>query len=145
MSTTNPFEKLNVRHEKDDDDEQGEFEQVKGKDKNVPFGIETKKKKVRPKEKVEEDAGEEGFQEVKRGGPKRRPPKDNEEEENQEKGHKKRRRTNFETDEDKENRENRRPKRGRQFDRQSGTGRGKEIAKGGAGKIHLERQSKKYC
>ena len=128
MTTSNPFEKLNVRHDKDDDDEQGEFEQVKGKDKNVPFGIETKKKKVRPKEKVEEDAGDEGFQEVKKGVPKRRPPKDDDEEDYQGNEHKKRR-------EPPEDRENRRPKRGRgrQFDRQSGTGRGKEIAKGGAG------------
>jgi hypothetical protein len=44
MSTSNPFEKLQVKHDKEDDDEQGEFEQVKAKDKNVPFGIEQKKK-----------------------------------------------------------------------------------------------------
>ena len=49
MSTSNPFEKLNVN--KEDDDEQGEFEQVKAKDKNVPFGIEQKKKKYVQKKK----------------------------------------------------------------------------------------------
>ena len=71
MSTSNPFEKLHVRHDKEDD-EQGEFEQVKAKDKNVPFGIEQKKKKVRPKEKVE-DEGNEGFEEVKNRTTKKRP------------------------------------------------------------------------
>ena len=68
MSTNNPFEKLNVKHE-DDDDEQGAFEKVKGKAKNAPYGIEIKKRKTRPKEKVEE-GNEEGFEEVKKG-PKR--------------------------------------------------------------------------
>lgn len=64
MSINNPFEKLNIKHE-DEKDEEGEFEQVKSKEKNVPFGIETRKKKMRPKEKVE-NTGEEGFEEVKK-------------------------------------------------------------------------------
>ena len=42
MSTSNPFEKLQVKHDKEDDDEQGEFEQVKAKDKNL---VQNKKKK----------------------------------------------------------------------------------------------------
>ena len=37
MSTSNPFDKLNVRREEEEDD-QGEFEQVKGKEKNIPYG-----------------------------------------------------------------------------------------------------------
>ncbi len=135
MATTNPFEKLNIKYDRDDDDEQGEFEQVKGKDKNVPFGIETKKKKVRPKEKVEENqGGDEGFEEVKKGvQKKRRPPKEDVNEEFQGNEHRKKKGTNFYTQEEKDYRESKRPKRGRQFDRQSGTGRGREIAKGGAG------------
>ena len=131
MSISNPFEKLSVKIDKDDD-EQGEFEQVKSKDKNVPFGIESKKRKVRPKEKVEEQGGEEGFEEVKHRVPKRRPEEGDEENEGG-KTHAKRRGINYHTNEEREYRENKRPQRGRKFDRQSGTGRGKEIAKGGAG------------
>ena len=130
MSTSNPFEKLHVRHDKEDD-EQGEFEQVKAKDKNVPFGIEQKKKKVRPKEKVE-DEGNEGFEEVKNRTTKKRPQND-EYEEVKGKDHSKRRGINFNTNEERQYRESKRQGRGRKFDRQSGTGRGKEIAKGGAG------------
>ena len=48
MSTSNRFEKLNVKRE--EEDEEQEFLQVKWKEKNIPYGIEQKKKKVRPKE-----------------------------------------------------------------------------------------------
>ena len=130
MATSNPFDKLNVKRE-DDDDEQGEFEQVKGKDKSIPFGIENKKKKVRPKEKVEE-GNDEGFEEVQNKIKKRRPVNEDEEES---KGgeHKKRRGINYNTAEEKDYRLRDKPTRGRKFDRQSGTGRGKEVSKGGAG------------
>ena len=130
MSSNNPFEKLNVKRDVDDDDDQGEFQKVKGKEKNVPVGLEQKKKKARPVEKVEDD-GEEGFTEVSKKVKKHRP--ENEEEEEESKEHKKRRGINYNTAEEKEYRTKDKPKRGRQFDRQSGTGRGKEIAKGGAG------------
>ena len=70
MATSNPFDKLNVKRD-DDDDDQGEFEQVKGKEKSAPIGLE-KKKKVRPKEKVEE-GNDEGFEEVPNKIKKRRP------------------------------------------------------------------------
>ncbi len=130
MATSNPFDKLNVKRE-EDDDEQGEFEQVKGKEKNVPFGIEQKKKKVRPKEKVEE-GNEEGFEEVPNKIKKRRP--ENEDEEESKGGeHKKRRGINYNTAEEKDYRLKDKPTRGRKFDRHSGTGRGKEVSKGGAG------------
>ena len=130
MSTSNPFDKLNVKRE-EEEDEQGEFQQVKGKDKNVPYGIEQKKKKVRPREveKTKEE-GEEGFEEVQSKTKKRRQEK---EEETEEKVHKKRRGVNFNTQEEREHRLQDKPRRGRQYERQSGTGRGKEIAKGGAG------------
>ena len=36
--SSNPFEKLNVKRDDEDDDDQGEFQQVKGKEKNVPIG-----------------------------------------------------------------------------------------------------------
>ena len=94
MSTNNPFEKLNVKHE-EEEDEQGAFEKVKGKVKNTPYGIEIKKRKTRPKEKAEE-GNEEGFEEVKKG-PKKRPTEDYaEDEQNQ---YKKGRRTKYERNE----------------------------------------------
>ena len=132
MSTSNPFDKLNIRREEEEDD-QGEFEQVKSKEKNIPYGIEQKKKKIRPKEvEKEKEGGDEGFEEVPGKIKKRRPVK--EEEENEEsKTHKKRKGVNYNTQEEREYRLKDKPKRGREYDRQSGTGRGKEIAKGGAG------------
>ena len=130
MSTSNPFDKLNVKREEEEDEEQ-EFHQVKGKEKNVPYGIEQKKKKVRPKEVEKgEEEGEEGFEEVPSKTKKRR---EENAEETEEKQHKKRRGVNFNTAEEREHRLQDKPRRGRQYDRQSGTGRGKEIAKGGAG------------
>ena len=134
MSTSNPFDKLNVKREAEEEEEQ-EFKEVKGKEKNVPYGIEQKKKKVRPKEqeKVQEEGGEEGFEEVPSKTKKRRPENVEGEEGEESKGHKKRRGVNFNTEEQRDHRLKDKPRRGRQYDRQSGTGRGKEIAKGGAG------------
>ena len=43
MSTSNPFEKLSIKRE--DDDEEENFKEVKTKSSNVPYGIEAKKKK----------------------------------------------------------------------------------------------------
>ena len=83
MSTSNPFDKLNVRREEEEDD-QGEFEQVKGKEKNIPYGIEQKKKKIRPKEvEKEKEGGDEGFEEVPSKIKKRRPKNEEGEEENE--------------------------------------------------------------
>jgi len=134
MSTSNPFDKLNVKRE-EEEEEEPEFKEVKGKVKNVPYGIEQKKKKVRPKEqeKVKEEGGEEGFEEVPSKTKKRRPENVEGEEGEESKGHKKRRGVNFNTQEERDYRLKDKPRRGRQYDRQSGTGRGKEIAKGGAG------------
>ena len=134
MSTSNPFDKLNVKREAEEEEEQ-EFKEVKGKEKNVPYGIEQKKKKVRPKEqeKVQEEGGEEGFEEVPSKTKKRRPENAEGEEGEESKGHKKRRGVNYNTEEQRDHRLKDKPRRGRQYDRQSGTGRGKEIAKGGAG------------
>ena len=129
--SSNPFEKLNVKRDEEDDDDQGEFQQVKGKAKNVPIGLETKKKKIRPKEKVEDDDNE-GFEEVPNKMRKKKLEGDDEEE-TQGGEHKKRKGINYNTAEEKDYRTKDKPRRGRQFDRHSGTGRGKEIAKGGAG------------
>ena len=121
MSSNNPFEKLNIkREEEDEDEEQEQFQQVKSKGKNVPYGLETKKNKVRPKDKISNKEGEEDFKEVKKAV-KKRPPK--EEEEGDDKEHKKRKGINFNTNEKREYRESKNPKpqRGRQFDRKSGT------------------------
>ena len=127
---SNPFEKLKIKKE-EDEDEEGEFQPVKGKEKSVPIGLE-KKKKPRPAEKVENDKDEEGFTEVSKKTRKHRPEEDDGEES---KGgeHRKRKGINFNTAEERDYREKDKPKRGRQFDRRSGTGRGKEISKGGAG------------
>jgi len=130
--SSNPFEKLHIkRDEEEEDDGQGEFQQVKSKDKNVPFGIEQKKKKQRPKEKVEEE-GDEGFEEVPSKF-KKKNPENNDEEEIKGDEHKKRKGINYNTAEERDYRTKDKPRRGRQFDKHSGTGRGKEIAKGGAG------------
>ena len=131
--SSNPFEKLHIkRDEEEDDDGQGEFQQVKSKDKNVPFGIEQKKKKQRPKEKVE-DEGDEGFEEVPSKYKKKNPERNDLEEEVKGDEHKKRKGINYNTAEERDYRTKDKPRRGRQFDKHSGTGRGKEIAKGGAG------------
>ena len=130
--SSNPFEKLHVKRDiEDEDDGQGEFQQVKTKEKNVPFGIEQKKKKQRAKEKVE-DEGDEGFEEVPSKMKKKKPVNEDEEEV---KGaeHKKRKGINYHTAEERDYRTKDKPRRGRQYDKHSGTGRGKEIAKGGAG------------
>ena len=129
--SSNTFEKLNVKWDEEDADDQGEFQQVKGKAKNVPIGLETKKKKIRPKEKVEDDDNE-GFEEVPNKMRKKRLEGDDEEE-TQGGEHKKRKGINYNTAEEKDYRTKDKPRRGRQFDRHSGTGRGKEISKGGAG------------
>ena len=123
---SNPFEKLNVKRDIDDEDDgQGEFQKVKAKEKNLPIGIEQKKKKTRPKEAAPAE-DQEGFEEVGKGRKKRGGNDDDDEEFKGE--HKKRVGVNFGTKEKTD-----KPKRGRQFDRQSGTGRGKEVSKGGAG------------
>ena len=133
MSLSNPFEKLNIKRDiEEEDDGQGEFQKVKGKDKNLPIGIEQKKRKTRPKENVEAN-DEEGFEEVGNKAKKKRPVNDEEDEGFEGGEHKKRKGINYGTAEKSDYRTKDKPKRGRQFDRQSGTGRGKEIAKGGAG------------
>ena len=133
MSLSNPFEKLNIKRDiEEEDDDQGEFQKVKGKEKNLPVGIEKKKRKTRPKENVEAN-DEEGFEEVGNKAKKKRPVNDEEDEGFQGGEHKKRKGINYGTAEKSDYRTKDKPKRGRQFDRQSGTGRGKEIAKGGAG------------
>ena len=133
MSLSNPFEKLNIKRDiEEEDDDQGEFQKVKGKEKNLPVGIEKKKRKTRPKENVEAN-DEEGFEEVGNKAKKKRPVNDEEDEGFEGGEHKKRKGINYGTAEKSDYRTKDKPKRGRQFDRQSGTGRGKEIAKGGAG------------
>lgn len=131
MATSNPFAKLKIKHEEDDGEKEG-FKEVKDKKQNIPFGIdEKKKKKARPPEqKPEVDDNDGDFEEVRKKKGKFYN-KSNEAEEHTE-----------ETQKDKK------PQRGgyykhypnkyqeqgkRQFDRRSGTGRGKEISKGGAG------------
>ena len=47
MSLSNPFEKLNIKRDiEEEDDDQGEFQKVKGKEKNLPVGIEKKREKL---------------------------------------------------------------------------------------------------
>ena len=110
---SNPFEKLHVKRDEDDDDDQGEFQKVKGKEKNVPIGLEQKKKKNRPVEKVQDD-DDEGFEEVNKMR-KKKPVNDEEEDEAKGGEHKKRKGINYHTVEDKEYRTKDKPKRGRQY------------------------------
>ena len=129
MATNNPFEKLSVKRE--DDDEEENFKEVKTKSSNVPYGIESKKKKVRPQEPKQED--NEGFEEVGKGHKLRKQHDD--EDENPDTEHKKRKGVNYDKTESRDYNANKNggKTRGRKFDRHSGTGRGKESSKGGAG------------
>ena len=76
MATNNPFEKLGVKREVDEEEEN--FKEVKTKTSNVPFGLEGKKKKVRPQESKADD--NEGFEEVGKGKKSKKRGGDDEEE-----------------------------------------------------------------
>ncbi len=126
----NPFGKLNVR--RDDDDE--EVKQVQTTTTAVPQN-EAKKKKVRPEEnKIEavhhKEDNNEGFEIV--GKTKNQKAKKVEtEDEGKQFDPKQRKPKNKGAFQGKPPREGK-----REFERHSGTGRGKEIAKGGAGGHH---------
>ena len=111
MASNNPFERLKVKQDPEDQEED-DFKEVKGKKGDVPFGIEPKKKKIRPQEKKEEE--DEGFEEVGKrhrgeGGDEAADPQ-----------HKKRKGFNYGT-KNKDRLEDNKPSRGRKYDRRSGT------------------------
>lgn len=115
MTSTNPFEKLNVKAEEDENDPEA-FKEVKQKQKPAQKPKHPVSKPENPKEEEE-------------------PHEQEEEEQNDDPEHKKRKGINFQREENRDYKatKNPEPKRGREFERHSGTGRGKEIAKGGAG------------
>ena len=134
-ASKNPFGNLNVNREDDDDDDM-----VKVTRKNS-LSASThqshtemkKKKKVRPEEKVEKENTtqvSEGFEVVGKVNKKPYTPKNtNEEGEEVKKDYKKR--DHKTSHKDKEFNKNRPEKR--QYEKHSGTGRGRETAKNGAG------------
>ena len=125
----NPFDKLSVRR---DEEDQLAIDEIK-KNQALPYEqVDKKKKKIRPEEnRIVQNVDErEGFEVV---GKKNKSKKLNDEE------------PNFDVESRKPNNRSLYMDRGdkifvkngkRQYDRHSGTGRGKEIAKGGAGGSH---------
>ena len=132
MSLSNPFGKMKI--ERDSDDEEDDFQKVKSNKPSQQLFVsqETKKKKKRPENtenqgpKIEE---EEGFEEVSKHKPQRKKQKGEE---------------GDDFNPSKQNHyiqkegpkyyppKNKKPGK-REFERKSGTGRGKEVSKGGAG------------
>ena len=131
MSTTNPFGKLKVERDESSDED---FKEVKD-NKVVKNQESKKKKKVRPQQQEQEKEkeknisdDEEGFEEVNKHQKKnyQREKSDYEEYEKKDYYSKK-------VKKDYHIKDDSRPNKKREFERKSGTGRGKEISKGGAG------------
>ena len=140
MASKNPFERLNVIHDDDDD------HVTTSSTKQQPLFQVTqevkKKKKIRPEEKkkLEEEANQntdqvqndEGFSEVRKKAPRNMQNKFDEETEQE--GFQRRDQANIKNKGAYHPRNNQRGRGGKRlFDRHSGTGRGKEISKEGAG------------
>ena len=131
MATNNPFGKLKI--ERDDSDEE-EVQQTKKTGTQgqlfAPNQEQKKKKKVRPEKKDAPAEDTEGFEVV---GKKKQAPKkkkqdaDGDEFPQKKQYHAKKEGSNYHVKDDSK------PARKREFDRHSGTGRGREVAKGGAG------------
>lgn len=141
MATKNPFGNLTIRRDEDDEEittrTQPASTSTGALFNNAQAGEQKKKKKVRPEEKkvVEETRqdDEEGFEVVKKKAPaKAKNPVA--EEESTEKGEQKPRK--FKKLDHNLVKENKFNTEKRLYERHSGTGRGKEIAKGGAGGKH---------
>ena len=141
MATKNPFGNLTIRRDEDEEEittrTQPASTSTGALFSNAQAGEQKKKKKVRPEEKknVEETRqdDEEGFEVVKKKAPtKVRNPVA--EEETTEKGEQKPKK--FKKYDHTLVKENKFNTEKRLYERHSGTGRGKEIAKGGAGGKH---------
>lgn len=129
MATKNPFGQLNIR--RDDDDE---VERKPAQVQVAQAPAQEHKKKVRPEERKpqeqHQDNDTEGFSEVKKSKVAARPKPAIEESHDTKKEKHIKNKGAFNPKNDKVA-----PGK-RQFERQSGTGRGKEIAKNGAGGKH---------
>jgi hypothetical protein len=141
MATKNPFGNLTIRRDEDDEEITSRTQAVTASTGALftatQAGEQKKKKKVRPEEKkkLEEthQDDEEGFEVVKKKGPSK-PKAAAGEEETTEKGQEKPKKfKKFSHALVKENQFN---SEKRLYERHSGTGRGKEISKGGAGGKH---------
>jgi hypothetical protein len=141
MATKNPFGLLTVRRDEDEEVATTKTQSVSTSTgplfNNPQAGEQKKKKKVRPEEKKKmeetQQDDEEGFEEVKKKGttkPKVQATEEETGEKVQEKP-KKFKKLNHQAEKD-----NKFDTQKRLYERHSGTGRGKEIAKGGAGGKH---------
>jgi hypothetical protein len=141
MATKNPFGLLAFRRDEDEEERTTTTQAVTASTgplfTNTQAGEQKKKKKVRPEEKkkLEESQpdDEEGFEVVKKKGPTK-PRVQATEEESTEKGEEKQKK--FKKINHQYIKENKFNSEKRVFERHSGTGRGKEISKGGAGGKH---------
>ena len=127
MSTANPFGKLKVERDPEEEEEiKKQSKPSAGGEIFVPVE-QKKKKKVRPEKKEETaPADDEGFEQVNKHKAPRKKQNTEQNDEAQKKEHRQHKDKKAPVDPSK------RPKK-REFDRQSGTGRGRESAKGGAG------------
>lgn len=141
MTTKNPFGLLAVRRDEDEEERttrpQGVSASTGPLFANTQAGDQKKKKKVRPEEKKKmeetQQDDEEGFEVVKKKGTTKPRVQATEEETTGkvEEKPKKYKKLNYQAE--KENKFNTQK---RLYERHSGTGRGKEISKGGAGGKH---------
>ena len=141
MATKNPFGNLTIRRDEDDEDTTVRTQAVPASTgalfSNAQAGEQKKKKKVRPEEKKKleetQQDDEEGFEVVKKKAPAK-PRNPVAEEGSTEKGEEKPKR--FKKLDHALEKENKFNTQKRLYERHSGTGRGKEISKGGAGGKH---------
>jgi hypothetical protein len=141
MASKNPFGFLTVRRDEDDEVQTTKTQAVSATTGtlfgNTQTGEQKKKKKVRPEEKkkLEENQPEddEGFELVNKSKPTKPRQHENGEQTTQTGEEKPKKFKKFNHQLEKENKFN---TKNRLYERHSGTGRGKEIAKGGAGGKH---------
>lgn len=141
MATKNPFGLLAIRRDADEEEQTTKTVAVSATTAplfgNNQTGEQKKKKKVRPEErkKLEEvqPEDEEGFSEVKKKVSSRPKPQAEEEDKTGKPQEKPKKFKNVDRQFVKENKFN---SEKRLFERHSGTGRGKEISKGGSGGKH---------
>ena len=132
MTTNNPFGKFKVQKDSDDEDERVQPTKASGTSQQLfaPQQEQKKKRKVRPEKTEEPEANDDdGFEVVKQKIPRKRPVEQSTEETQEPKKdhHKKKIVAEYHHNKGPN------PTKKREFERHSGTGRGREIAKGGAG------------
>ena len=128
MTTNNPFGKLKIERDDSDENNQPTKKAAPSQDQLFAPVQSQKKKKVRPDKKTSPVDDNEGFEEVgKKKNYQRKKRNEGEEEYPKKQFHSKKEGANYHVKDDSK------PMRKREYERHSGTGRGKEVAKGGAG------------